>query len=855
MLRLYSFRLPRRWDTCPLARPLSRSHATYHREDRKQRVLKHSVERLESNLKWLERHKQASSYFDQESHVKLRNKLNTLAHMQKCPPNAPTEKLQQHISQQLAILDQLQPLILECSLGFRQQYLTGNNFVQYVLAMLTMHHAHLDQDMLIKAISFVNSLASVEQRDLMTNLIRALGKLPGTVDICLHHTRDLLALLHNEQGETISIELFGVSKNLIYRSIVEGIDINEVSSLLSILHMLHKAFSEDSHLSELTDLYVKELKHNIFCLDPATLINVLQFIYRRRYTDDELYTTVMESLLYKYNLMTVEEKSTLLLLLPFLKHLHLLQTPDISANVYSEECQMLNANLRREFENLVDSMPLDDMVTHCLAISLMFRQSKVIRKMLLASITPGLVNKLDAQGFLKLLSCCNTLHITSSDIEASRLLSKTAHAKLVDCNGADLLLGFKSLAQITAKRHRKYLVPLVQNVLNSKVANGPSVIECLHLYVTLNMQRLNPNVLESGFNILFPHIKGLIPEEAKKDTVEHSAGATGDHTEKVQQSDDITAPASEASRLMTMVPRTPCKHQNPNKESEVIYIEASHRVVQEIPLKGLCKLLECLTKMELPLERMIPTYMVLQTSVLSQVKYNSSVSTGALTGILRSLTECRVVLPDLANTILDRIHNCPELLDDPEAAAGILRFVEFTEQMDYSSKLSKALFEYCLAKPTTDLMEVLEYQRYKRPEFYEAYMEMLQPLSLEIPDGIGGIVERGPVIQNNHAALLRNVSLSRVPAGKRQQQLSRWLAEQPYGQGFEECVKIDNVIVDFFNPQTQMAILLLRPQDYNTYYDGVHLKSRMWLICSILRLKGIKVVVVPETTLSREPVP
>ncbi|KAK1933203.1 hypothetical protein X943_002664 [Babesia divergens] len=833
---------------------------------------KHSIKRLEDNLKWLNNARHVKQYVAKEGNISLCNKLDVLAHMEKCPVNAPNEKAVLYIARTVSVLGQLLPLISETDVDFRQNYVMGTPFIQYVITLMGNYHHLLSKDMLINSLEFLSSLSSPALCDLMKDLLKTLRQMPHTLGICLDHCRNLLLLLHNTGCGPISYDIHALATEVIFDSIVAGIDIKQISTSLSILHVLRQQSPDDAHLGELTALYLNEVKNDIFGLDSATLLNILQFIYRCAYTDDVLYTTTMESLLYKYELLTLDEKSTLVLLLPFLKHMCLMRTPNISTNIYSEECQMLNAMLRREFENIIMQMQFDDMVTHCLALSLMFKQSGVIRKLLLRSIDSNFVESMDGQGFLKLLSCCNTLHITSSCIEVSRLLSKSAH-KLLDCNGPDALFGFKSLSQITARRHRKYLVPFVENVLLKNKDDCASIIECLHVYASLNMQRINSQVLKSGFDLLFPHLINRI--DAPKDTSvvdilkTHSPGCVG------RALDAFPKGIPNDTTCMVIQPSTATTHistGSPEGErivrlengSTVLYIPASETIAHAIPLRGLCKLLECLTKLELGLESLVPLFSLLQTSILAKVKYNSSVKFSEISVVLKCLTESRIVYADLADTILDRVYHCPELLEDPASASIILQFIEFTNHKDYSSKLSKPLFEFCLRKPTAELMEVLEYQRYKRPEFYASYMDLLRPSPLEIPDGFGGVVKHGALMSQDYGTLLSVRRLSRPPGGKRQHILSQWLSDQPEWQGFEEYYKIGNLILDLFHPKHRLAVLILRSQDcyggfksdnrlyFAVYRAKVHLKGRMWLICQILRLQGVRVLLIPEHAITND---
>ncbi|KAK1444907.1 hypothetical protein BgAZ_108130 [Babesia gibsoni] len=814
---------------------------------KRDRVIQHSLKRLVDNLKWIELPREVKSQIGMEGNLTLCNKLNALTHMKRCDPKAREEVIISHIARSLSILEQLLPLIVGCSVQFKQEYVTSAPFVKYVIDMLEVHHTLLSKELLMKALSFVNAVASTDYIGITMKLLQSLSTMPETQDVCLNHCNDVLKLLHNTPESIISQELCDISMEALFKTVVAGIDTSMVETSLSLLYLLLHHFPDYDRLQEVTKLYMREVKHHIFCLDPSILINVLQFIYRCKYTDDELYTTAMESLLYKYEHMTFNEKSTLLLMLPYLKHLCLLKTPNISRNAYSEECQMLNSTLRREFENLVMSMSPNDMVTHCLAISLMFKQSKVVRKLLLKSITPAFLESLDSHGFLKLLSCCNTLHIDSSYIEVSRMLSKAVHAKLTGSNGADLVLAFKSISQITARRHRKYLIPLVMEALEANSQKGESLIECLHLYVALNMQRIDGTVLEHGISMLFPHMQKI---ENNNEYVMESTGRPDldTHNFKTLGDDGISIATTAIESPENGRIDVSGKH-NRKRVYDILYIPRSDNVASEIPLKGLCKLLECLTKMESPLERLIPLFCLLQTSILMRIKYSSSVGIGTLAGILRSMTECRIVQGELATVILDRIYNYPELLEDAESAAHVLKFVEFTNHMDYQSKLSKPLFEYCLRKPTAELLEVLEYQRYKRPDFYSAYTDMMDPSPPKMPDGPDGIVNDSPLIQNNYGSILSTVRISRPSGGKRQQILSQWLLDQPDGQGFEEYYRIGNLVVDFFNPKSSTAVLILRNQDHYTYNKGFHLKNRMWLTYSMLRLQGISVIMVPEAVL------
>ncbi|ORM41095.1 Mediator of RNA polymerase II transcription subunit 31 [Babesia sp. Xinjiang] len=797
---------------------------------------KRGVQRLEENLKWMEDVKDVRQYVDTEANLTLSNKLDTLADLKRCPQNASKEETGQYMMRTLNILDQMLPLIRRCTREFKHTYIMDNAFVRYVVGMTVTHRNLISKEALTMALNFVVALESPAIYDVLLKLINALRLLPNTVNLCLDHCNNLLLLLENTGATENTDEVCNVALQLLFQALVEGIDIDALAVTLSVLSILHQKSPDEKQLEEITSLYMNEVKSRIFTLEPAAMLNLLQFMYRCAYVDDELYKVTMEAFIYTYNLMSHEEKSTLLLLLPFLKHMYLLTTPNISTNIYSEECQMLNSMLRREFENKIEHMSFDDMITHSLAISLMFKQSGVVRKLLLKTINKDMIGAISGRTFLKLLSCCNTLHITSSSIDVSRLLSKAAHAKLAESTGTDMLHGFKCLAQIAAHRHRKYLVPLVYDILEKNKTDCLAIIECLHLYVSLRMQRVNLNVLETGFALLFPHLKLQIAEEHGADFKQF--GGVDDMLTRFG-SNGLLPPEDGAQGSMPTTRRR-------KKDSDVLYIGQSESVADAIPLRGLIKLLDCLTKMELELAQMIPIFGLIQTSILKRVKYNSSVSFYELAEVLKSLTESRVVCSELADVILDRVCHCPERLDDPESAATILQFIEFTGHGDCSSKLSQPLFEFCLRKPTTPLMELLEYQRYKRPDFHAAYTELMKPVSTDVPDGLGGVIKHAPVLGSHIELLEQTVKLPRATTGKSHQALKDWLTRHFSGESFEEYYKIDNLVVDFFCPNLGTAVQILKSQD--CYCDGqwVHLKSRMWLLCEILRLKGIRIILIPE---------
>ncbi|GFE52890.1 complex i intermediate-associated, putative [Babesia ovis] len=816
------------------------------------------LQRLQENLKWMEDAKEVKHCVNTESNLAVSTKLDTLGNLKKLSKHASSQEIQQYIVRNLSILDQMLPLIRNCTPEFKHTYLMDNAFVRYVVALCVTYRNNLPKETLEMAIQFVMVIEAPAIYDSLFRLIDALRSIPGTLHSCIGHLNNLLLLVHNTDNILDSQEIYEVGRQLVFDVVATSIDINGVGVMLSVLNLLRQRYPDDEYLLDITSAYMHEVKHRLFVLEPSALLNVLQFMYRCTYVDDGLYTKTMEALLYKYDLMSFEEKSTLLLLLPFLKHVYLLSTPNITTNIYSEECQMLNAMLRREFENEIEYMPFDDMITHCLAISLMFKQSSVIRKILLKTIDNVMIESINARTFLKLLSCCNTVYITSSSVDVSRLLSKVAHTKLAACSGPELLHGFKSLAQIVARRHRKYLVPLVHDVLQKNKSDCMAIIECLHLYIALQLQRTNLNILETGFVLLFPHMKSQIDGGSNMsaspltniDLIVKNVGGNLLLSHSDKESVDI----SETTGLGNMASVTkPLKHGSHKKDMDVLYIDKSESTVETIPLSGLIKLLECLTKMELELSRMAPIFSLLQTSILRKIKYNSNVSFHDLSEVLRSLTDSRVICSELADVILDRVYNCPERLDDPECAAIILRFIEFTNHGDYASKLSQPLFEFCLRKCTPALVEVLEYQQYKRPEFHAAYLDLMRPVSTEVADGFGGMIKHSPVMADDFDVLLRSVKLPRSTTGKNHQLLAELLTTYSKGEHFEEHYKIDNIVVDFFYPNLCTAVQILRSQD--CYYDGewVHIKSRMWLLCEILRLKGIRVILIPERGLKTVP--
>ncbi|GIX61874.1 SOH1-like protein [Babesia caballi] len=829
------------------------------------------ITRLQDNLKWLEDVRDAKRYVGTDDNLALANKLETLTHLKKCPQNASDAEITQYLTRTWSILEQLLPLLRKCTTDFKNTYVMDNAFVKHAAATTVQYQHLLSRDIVTKALDFLVALETSEVRDVLMRLIGTLRQMQNTEHLCLEHCNNLLLVLHNTGGRIDCREIYDLVTQSLFRVIVDGIDIDALSVGLSVLHIMQQHFPEDQGLQELVDLYIREVKNNIFALETASLLNLLQFMYRCSYVDDGLYRVTMEALLYKYDTMTGEEKGTLLLLLPFLKHMCLLHTPDIAVNVYSEECQMLNATLRREFERRIEHMPFDEMVTYCLALSLMFKQSSVVRKLLLKNLQKDAVAAVDGHTFLKLLSCCNTLHITSSSIDVSRLLSKTAHEKLDGRTGPELLQAFKSLAQIVAKRHRKHLVPLVQNCLEKNKEDCGAIIECLHLYATLNMQRVDGHVLERGFALLFPHLE--MPTRRDAGELHYEPLKTianlvmGERRQKLlRRKNELCEPAGD-THAHELIFTTPCigKGQtklDPNRkhkhEAYVCYVNTSNSVVEAIPLRGLIKLLECLVKMELDLAHLVPIFSLIQTSILKRIKYNSAVSIFDLAAILNALTESRVVCTELRDAILDRVYRYPELLDDPECAASILRFIEFTDCRDYAEKLSQPLFEFCLRKPTPALMEVLEYQRHKRPEFHAKYVELMRSVPTEVPDGLGGMVEHGPVLGSDLESPALAVRLPRATGSKSHQRVKEWLLEHVSGQEFEEYYQIGNLVVDFFYPDLGTAVQILKAQDcYGRFKQNngifvaacgpaVHLKSRMWLFREILRLEGVRVVMVSE---------
>ncbi|CDR96489.1 hypothetical protein, conserved [Babesia bigemina] len=826
--------------------------------------------RLQENLVWLKDSANAKKAVVTETDVSLANKLAALSNLKRCPGNASNDEITQYMMRKFGILKQMLPLISQCTPEFKQTYVMGNEFVRYVVAMTVKNQHLLTKEILTEALDFLVVLESPDVRDVLFMLLGALHKMPDTETLCLKHCNNLLLLLQNTGGRVDTNEIYDLVTSVIFKVIIAGIDIDALGAALSVLHIMREHYPEDKQLQELTTIYIGELKRHIYALEPAALLNVLQFMYRTAYADDALYTSAMEALLYNFDLMTSEEKSTLLLMLPFLKHMCLLLTPNIATNVYSEECQMLNAALRKEFEHKIEYMPFEEMITFCLAISLMFKQSGVVRKLLLKNIQKPMVAAVDGKTFLKLLACCNTLHINSSYVDVSRLLSKMARGKLAGGTGPELLQAFKSLAQISAKRHRKYLIPLVQDALEKNKSDVAAIIDCLHLYVTLNMQRINANVLESGFSLLFPHLNPrnqinvtqiqcgsaeVVTDKVAEEVLGHLSagqceglGATG---EGVMVNDccdpsSVSTPAHHEGTLRTD------NKMAVKKDTDLLYIAKSGSVAKDIPLRGLIKLLECLTKVELDISHVQPIASLIQTSILQKVKYNSTVSMVDLTAVLKQLTESRIVCAELADVILDRVYNCPDLLDDLECAATILQFIEFTNHGDYATKLSQPLFEFCLRKPTTTLMEVLDYQKYRRPDFYTAYMEMMQPAPYDVPDRLGGVVEHTPIMGTDVEALARDLRLPQATGGKSHHVLKQWIDKHDNGHEYVEFHKIDNLVVDFYYPGLRTAVQVIKRQDYYACHRGVHLKSKMWLFCDLLRMRGIRVIVVPETRLQAE---
>ncbi|GBE59452.1 hypothetical protein, conserved [Babesia ovata] len=787
--------------------------------------------RLQENLVWLKDASNAKKGIITETDVSLANKLAALSNLKRCPENASSVEIAQYMLRNFSILKQMLPLMSQCTAEFKHTYAMGNEFVRYVVAMTVKHQHLLTKEIITEALDFLVALESSDVRDVLFTLINALHQLPDTETLCLQHCNNLLLLLQNTGGRIDTKEVYDLVTSVVYKVIIAGIDIDALGAALSVLHIMRQHHPEDKQLDELTTVYIGEVKHNMYALEPAALLNVLQFMYRSAYVDDALYTSSMEALLYNIDLMTFEEKSTLLLLLPFLKHMCLLLTPNIATNVYSEECQMLNAALRKEFENKIEYMPFEEMITFCLAISLMFKQSGVVRKLLLRNIQRPMVEAVDGETFLKLLACCNTLHINSSYVDVSRLLSKMARGKLAGGTGPELLQAFKSLAQIAAKRHRKYLIPLVQDALEKNKTDVAAIIDCLHLYATLNMQRINANVLDSGFALLFPHInpQNQIPtSQMQCSSVEGAADkVSGEGLAHVSTGgwEGVRATGEAATSDASTVPfavSAPIGHTDTTdtdhkiaikRETDVLYIAKSNSVAKDIPLRGLIKLLECLTKVELDMSYVQPISSLLQTSILQKVKYSSNVSMVDLAAVLKQLTESRIVCAELADAILDRVYHCPDQLEDTDSAATILQFIEFTGHGGYATKLSQPLFEFCLRKPTATLMEVLEYEKCKRPQFYAAYMEMMQPASYDVPDRLGSVAEHTPIIGTNLGALARDLRLPRATGGKSHQALKQWITKHDSGYEYVEFHEIDNLVVDFYYPGLRTAVQVIKRQD------------------------------------------
>eukprot|EP00371_Babesia_bovis_P002726 XP_001611373.1 hypothetical protein [Babesia bovis T2Bo] len=806
---------------------------------------------LDNNLNWIHAGKTVDMCVNGDDNATVASKLEALGNLKKYPQNASQKEIEHYIDRNMKILRSIIPLINDCTRDFKHTYLMNNPFIKYMISIVVNQCKVLDTEPLELALELLKALEDAATHHAQLSLITALRKKNGTYKSCLHYCNHLLLLLENTPKKG-NVEVCGLVNELLIDGLVKGIDSQVVDTVLSIIYLMNQINTEGA-ISVYTCLYMEELKKQIFTFDTKTLLNILQFMYRCAYCEDGLYTSTMEALLYKYEFMVHEEKSMLLLLLPYLKHIYLMTTPSISSNIYSEECQMLNTMLRSEFETHIDLMPHNDMINHCLALSLIFKQNSVIRKILVKNIESDMVHSLDGTTFLKLLSCCNTLYINSSAVNISRLFSKIAQKKLASCSGPQLLHGFKCLTQIVARRHRKYLVPLVNDVLEKNKSNCSAIIEVLHLYVSLNMQRYNMTILETGFMLLFPHVSAAMVQSGNTEKL----GALALNSDVDFNGSDLPNVVKTTDGLLSVM----CLQDKTSEQIDhrcfeqispaVIYIDKSDSVTEVIPLKGLIKLLQCLTKIELELSYVLTLFSIIQTSIEKQIRYKSDVGFHDLADIIKCLTTSRVVYAKLANGILDRILHCAERLDDPEVAAVMLRFIEFTNNAEYSAKLAQPLFDFCLRKPTAVLMDVLEYQRYKRPLFYAAYMELMQPQSTSVPDGFGGMVKYGLVMGNNANSFPINHKLPHSQAGKRRQILSDWLSKRFEGYAFEEHWMIDNITVDFFYPDIRTVVHILRAQD--CFHDGIkcHLKSEMWLFCEILKLKQIRVILVPERCLNQ----
>ncbi|EKX73349.1 hypothetical protein BEWA_054050 [Theileria equi strain WA] len=746
--------------------------------------MKKTVRDLQKNLEWFEDLRDINTYMRNDE-ANLYLKLDSLAHM-----DVVDGDIEAYLSKGLHALENLLPEISNSSTDFREKYLLSSPFLQNIVKILGENIANLQSKTRVQAFNTLYALKSEKTSHFLNLLYRSI------------HTDENVNL-----GDKLSIlsrlvriysvkELVPMVRELIVESICEP-KFTFTTPILSLLTTLNGA--NVACTNELIYEVMKVIEDHVYQMDPPTLLALLQSIYTLKYVDDGLVCLALESLLFKYNYMNNEEKMTLLLQIPLLKQLWLGHRSDISTSIYSEPVCMLNCMLRKHTEYLIEHMSLRDALSPSIAIANLFRQCKVVRKVLIKKLSGEVIQELAAKEYCTLLTCMSRLYISSAYNEA-RLVSKHIN-KLLEVDVPSRLLALQCLKTILVRKDRKLLLPVVDSVINEGLLEH--IVPLLSISCRLKLYRIDETLITRAFSKVY-----LLA--ASESRIHGEISIAGTNKEIAYDVEMLTGDTS-TNLPMLVSPESLSEITNSTNTPSLVYTDKISTQAMRIKMKlgDLIILLE--SSVHGPLA--IPIIHSLYASIFPYIE-NTRVGMDQVSRILHCMTESRVVNKKLYDSLMETIYNDPSMINDLESAAKILRSVEFINDEEWVEKLSFPLFQYvgqaldsghgyAVGPESLDggmgtntqmgyimdanLQEVLLLQKYKRPEFYREYTKHIE---LPIPISIR------PTTGNLHNAVRKCL-----------------------GGEFNAFHELDGIIVDFYSPVLNIAVQIVKRGDYG----GKHL--------------------------------